>query len=309
MFDYTRFTTAELIALLFKEEDRVERKLIDALVNRNDAAPRLREILKNEDYWYEGRDGDYWIGVHAIAILSAMRDEAALPDLIEMVPHLYFANHDWGIEMLPAALARFGGRAVEPFIEWIRASRGAYRDNPDFSHCRHDFSAALTMIAREHSGERGRIADFICGIFADPEEDDGVFLSYSAAHPIVLDRERGTKVVRAAFDRGLVRESIVGKFGSFIRSLDRPDSEVVRELKTDLFEFYHPQAIRDRQRQKAEAKEEVLYCGPGAGAAPAGYSASPAGTVVREEKIGRNDPCPCGSGKKYKKCCGSVAGD
>jgi len=25
---------------------------------------------------------------------------------------------------------------------------------------------------------------------------------------------------------------------------------------------------------------------------------------VRVEKIGRNDPCPCGSGKKYKKCCG-----
>ena len=22
--------------------------------------------------------------------------------------------------------------------------------------------------------------------------------------------------------------------------------------------------------------------------------------------IGRNDPCPCGSGKKYKKCCGAV---
>lgn len=28
------------------------------------------------------------------------------------------------------------------------------------------------------------------------------------------------------------------------------------------------------------------------------------GTVVREKKIGRNDPCPCGSGKKYKFCCG-----
>ena len=28
-------------------------------------------------------------------------------------------------------------------------------------------------------------------------------------------------------------------------------------------------------------------------------------TVVREgPRIGRNDPCPCGSGKKYKKCCG-----
>ncbi len=29
-------------------------------------------------------------------------------------------------------------------------------------------------------------------------------------------------------------------------------------------------------------------------------------TVVREgPKVGRNDPCPCGSGKKYKKCCGA----
>lgn len=32
------------------------------------------------------------------------------------------------------------------------------------------------------------------------------------------------------------------------------------------------------------------------------------GTTVRREtpKVGRNDPCPCGSGKKYKKCCGAV---
>ena len=26
--------------------------------------------------------------------------------------------------------------------------------------------------------------------------------------------------------------------------------------------------------------------------------------VIKKEKVGRNDPCPCGSGKKYKKCCG-----
>ncbi len=25
--------------------------------------------------------------------------------------------------------------------------------------------------------------------------------------------------------------------------------------------------------------------------------------MTKQEKIGRNDPCPCGSGKKYKKCC------
>ena len=30
-------------------------------------------------------------------------------------------------------------------------------------------------------------------------------------------------------------------------------------------------------------------------------------TIRKEKKIGRNDPCPCGSGKKYKKCCGRNA--
>ena len=32
----------------------------------------------------------------------------------------------------------------------------------------------------------------------------------------------------------------------------------------------------------------------------------PAATTIKREaaKVGRNDPCPCGSGKKYKKCCG-----
>lgn len=27
-------------------------------------------------------------------------------------------------------------------------------------------------------------------------------------------------------------------------------------------------------------------------------------TIRKTQEVGRNDPCPCGSGKKYKKCCG-----
>ena len=49
---------------------------------------------------------------------------------------------------------------------------------------------------------------------------------------------------------------------------------------------------------------------PGAEHASAGGDGGEAGapvkTIVRDgEKVGRNDPCPCGSGKKYKKCCGA----
>jgi SWIM/SEC-C metal-binding protein len=32
---------------------------------------------------------------------------------------------------------------------------------------------------------------------------------------------------------------------------------------------------------------------------------NPQKTRIAEEKVGRNEPCPCGSGKKYKKCCGN----
>ena len=40
----------------------------------------------------------------------------------------------------------------------------------------------------------------------------------------------------------------------------------------------------------------------GAPARPAA-KATPALRTATGEKVGRNDPCPCGSGKKYKKCC------
>ena len=32
---------------------------------------------------------------------------------------------------------------------------------------------------------------------------------------------------------------------------------------------------------------------------------NPIKTKIAEKKVGRNEPCPCGSGKKYKKCCGN----
>jgi len=37
---------------------------------------------------------------------------------------------------------------------------------------------------------------------------------------------------------------------------------------------------------------------------PREHSPPPATFRLHEPKVGRNDSCPCGSGKKYKKCCG-----
>jgi preprotein translocase subunit SecA len=52
---------------------------------------------------------------------------------------------------------------------------------------------------------------------------------------------------------------------------------------------------------RPQQQQAVAHRGDDQGAAPAGRK----GTTQRrtDDKVGRNDPCPCGSGKKYKKCC------
>ena len=58
--------------------------------------------------------------------------------------------------------------------------------------------------------------------------------------------------------------------------------------------------MRQRQRNVVESRG-----GADGKAEPA--AGAPRQAVVRQgPKVGRNDPCPCGSGKKYKKCCGAV---
>ncbi len=65
-------------------------------------------------------------------------------------------------------------------------------------------------------------------------------------------------------------------------------------------------ALEHRQRQTVKMRLEHAAAG-GGGAAAAAARAPKVGTVRREgEKVGRNDPCPCGSGRKYKKCHGAA---
>jgi preprotein translocase subunit SecA len=54
-----------------------------------------------------------------------------------------------------------------------------------------------------------------------------------------------------------------------------------------------------------EAPGAVAAAGGAAGAAAAAFE-SQATFVRSERKVGRNEPCPCGSGKKYKHCHGTV---
>ena len=69
--------------------------------------------------------------------------------------------------------------------------------------------------------------------------------------------------------------------------------EIAKRMEQDGVDFKNI-----RQMKKWMKQHEAEFRG-GAGQAPK------VETVVHEgPRVGRNDPCPCGSGKKYKKCCG-----
>jgi len=53
---------------------------------------------------------------------------------------------------------------------------------------------------------------------------------------------------------------------------------------------------RNIERKKEKELAAIQFIGGGA-------SSAPKQPVLAPKKAGPNDPCPCGSGKKYKKCC------
>ena len=97
-------------------------------------------------------------------------------------------------------------------------------------------------------------------------------------------------------------------FGLLVESVKL---EVTRTLMT--VELQTREQVEQAEKVQAPAVENVQYqhagyeealAGAGADAAPA---SKPAPFVRQMGKIGRNDPCPCGSGKKYKHCHGKLS--
>ncbi|MGI6585228.1 MAG: preprotein translocase subunit SecA [Gracilibacteraceae bacterium] len=70
--------------------------------------------------------------------------------------------------------------------------------------------------------------------------------------------------------------------------------ELIRNIKEDTVRFIYNVNLSSLPKREKVA-EPVVTNQEGGMRKP----------IVKEEKIGRNDPCPCGSGKKYKKCCGA----
>ena len=104
---------------------------------------------------------------------------------------------------------------------------------------------------------------------------------YGQKNPLNEFKREGFNLFLAMIET--VKEQIVG---TLLRVQVVRDDEVTR--------------MEEEQRRKRQEMELNL----GAAGVEGGRERKPAKRA--EDKVGRNDPCPCGSGQKYKKCCGSL---
>ncbi len=105
-------------------------------------------------------------------------------------------------------------------------------------------------------------------------------------------------------------------YALFVKMIER----INRELVSTLFKVFDVGGeLEERQMRRVEPKnystthsQVELFKqaaaprqqGEAAGPHTAGPAPAKAGPVTKSVHVGRNDPCPCGSGKKYKNCCG-----
>jgi preprotein translocase subunit SecA len=118
-------------------------------------------------------------------------------------------------------------------------------------------------------------------------------------HLLALDHLKEGIGLRGYGQRDPLQEYKRESFDLFEMMRDRVENDIIQKLFR-----YEPvteeQMIEQRVRQQRTAPKIELS------APPKAEGQRPQPTVHRDAKIGRNDPCPCGSGKKYKKCHGAA---
>ena len=116
-------------------------------------------------------------------------------------------------------------------------------------------------------------------------------------HLLAMDQLKEGIGLRGYGQRDPLVEYKKESFATFEQMMDGIEEQSLRYL-------YLLQPVEDRDKvremERRQRKQEMVM-----GAAE--EAAEPRRPVIRGRKIGRNEPCPCGSGKKYKKCCALTA--
>ncbi|MEO5347088.1 MAG: SEC-C metal-binding domain-containing protein [Magnetococcus sp. YQC-9] len=208
-----------------------------------------------------------WAPLHAWRALGQLGVDDVVQPLFQLLTAQEDEFDDWLMDELPLVCGMIGHSAIVPMVEVLDM------DVP--SACRNLVPTALGEIGKRHPGYRAECIQVLTRQLEQHQTNDPEFNAFLIQGLEQLRAVESLEQIRQAYDRKCVDVNIMG---------DLEDVEIlfgVREKRT---------TPRPRYTLFANA---LRHQG----------SLLVAESVVRAPKIGRNDPCPCGSGQKYKKCC------
>ena len=301
------YCDASLIELLTSEGDLLPRSVVDECVQRRESLlPHLRGLLEEPTYYSDEYAGEprWWAPLHAINILGAMEGRAAAEVLLYAMEamHHYSGREIWNLVSgyWPALFCNKGAYAAEALQ--AMADNRELRWQPRLNA----FECLLDKASAQGPEALDRILARVSAVVGDPSEEYPLRMVLAQhlldhprkAHRALLEQLAKEQEESATLDIFFDTDEVAEVYK---RGEDLPQWEGYM----DFLYRYDPEEIRDRQirermdelidRDEWNDPEDDLFAPPAE--APETYTRP-------TPKVGRNDPCPCGSGKKYKKCCG-----
>ncbi len=279
--------------------------LAEADAHRDELAPQLVAELQHiaADPTAAEADG-YVLHLYAMLLLARWRDSRAYAPLAEL-GHLDEAAIDAVFGQLGHASY---GRALASTCDGDIAPLTALADDADASAwARSAALEALTLAAVEHRAPAAPVADFLADFGARQAEAlrgnqdtsaDIQLLDLVVTHLADLGATDYLPAIHEWFAAGLVDETFADP-ADIEADIHRPAAERIAALRR----VGH--GLIDDVAHEIADWPDIFHLPPVAlRPIPLGAIREP---VRREEaKVGRNDPCPCGSGRKYKKCHGAT---
>ena len=290
---YDSLTPGQLVHRLGMAGRHPQPALINAIWERRaDIEPLLLEVFNEaiDDDWPDDDDPRWYRFFHAGNFMLAWQNTGALPTFVR----LYSADERDILDMcewFEEELLHYGPEII-PYLGPIIG-----KDSNNKWHYGKGLSGSiLTKIATYYPETR----DEITAIFRaqlppldDIPSDHDVMWSNWAAELGELADETSRDHILALADAGVLsrdffrRRSYLREMGQGFTPQDPPPPPDITSTYQELYEA-------EQARQKRIAQERARK------QSQQSQQARPRSTA----KVGRNDPCPCGSGKKYKRCHG-----
>jgi len=274
MSEYSEMPTEHLIQEMVSLCLEVPPELAQEIGSRDNAISFLSDILQGDEYWNHGGPGDGWAPYHVIHILPLIKTNEALELLLETTRDELDLLDGWITESIPTLLGAFGESAIERLKELVL-------DEKLDLYIRGSIATALNVIAHQHPDRNEEITAFLSKLLEDT--NDQTFAAFLIDELLSFKDPNFLPQVRKAFEDGRIdTEVISGDDVDWVFNLPEKEQSYFKFMESPLEHF---------------SRENISYL------RKISYPEKETPAKKTKGKVGRNDPCPCGSGKKYKKCC------